>query len=152
MQKYYLIVLLNFCWGPSMAQHPQEEDFLAVINYIKGRNLQATFVYDIRSSQGKLEKELEGGIAIQGNQYRLTLGTQEVINNGETVWTYLTDVNEVQIHNCDPKQTAANPWMLLADYRQDYKLLNVYRKIIGDQTYDVIDLLSKNAEHSLPKI
>ena len=44
-----------------------------------------------------INDKFEGKIVVQSDKYRLELEEQEVINNGTTVWTYLPDVNEVNI-------------------------------------------------------
>jgi len=131
---------------------PREKEVFALLDSIGQHNFQASFIYESRSPQGQLEETWEGQIAIQNNQYRLTIGGQEIISNGQTVWTYLIEANEVQVADCDPGQAAANPWALVADFHQDYKLLSRRTQQVSNQPYDVIELLAKDAEHDLPKI
>ena len=151
MKKYCLLLLLGSFFGTAMAKHREKEVF-ALLDSIGQHSFQATFTYESQSPQGRLEETLEGQIAIQNNQYRLTIGGQEVISNGQTVWTYLTEANEVQIADCDPEQAATNPWTLVADCRQDYKLISIHAQQVDNQIYHVIDLLAKDPEHDLPKI
>ena len=49
-----------------------------------------------------INDKFEGKITVKEDMYRLELEEQVVINNGTTVWTYLPDVNEVNIDNYDP--------------------------------------------------
>jgi outer membrane lipoprotein-sorting protein len=109
-------------------------------------------MYNHQSPQGELEEAFEGKIVVQGNQYRLTLPEQEVINNGQTVWTYLKDANEVQIINHDPEQEATTPWTILANCRQNYVLDRLDAQQVDEHVCDLVKLVSKDNEHDLLKV
>jgi outer membrane lipoprotein carrier protein len=152
MKKYYLLLLLSSFWHPAIARH-QEKKVLALLDSISQRNFQATFVYSSRSPQEPLEEISKGEITVHGNQYRLAMKQQEIINNGQTIWTYLVEANEVQITDYDPEQTATIPWRIFANYRQDYTLgqLDTYR--VEEHVCDVVELVPKDDdEHDFCKI
>jgi outer membrane lipoprotein carrier protein len=152
MKKYYLFFLLSGSFSPAMAQN-EHDAACALLDSISQRSLQATFTYTNRSSQLELLESFEGGqIAIQGNKCRLTLPAQEVINDGQTVWTYLKDANEVQITDHDPEQEAVMPWTIFADYRRDYTICRFDTHQRNGHVYDSLELVANNAENPLCKV
>ncbi len=150
IQKYCLLFLLSAPFNPGIAQH--QEAAFALLDSISQRSFQATFTYSSRSPQGELEATLEGKITVQGNQYRLTIDGQEVVSNGQTVWTYLKDANEVQITDHDPEQKAVTPWTIFANYRRDYTLCRFDTHQENGHVYDSVELLAKDVENSLSKV
>jgi outer membrane lipoprotein carrier protein len=149
MQKYYLLVLLSSFFHSAMAQHQQEEAF-ALLDSISQRSFRATFVYTNRAQVETLVMpEEDGQIFVYGNKYRLMLPGQEVINDGQTVWTYLKEENEVQIADHNPDREAAMPWTIFSNYRRDYTLscFDTHRK--NGHVYDSLALIAKDEENSL---
>lgn len=153
MKKYCLLLLLGSFWCPAIARN-QAKEVLALLDSIGQRNFQATFTYSSRSLQEQLQLEeiSKGEITVHGNQYRLTMQQQEIINNGKTIWTYLVEANEVQITDYDPEQKAIIPWGSFANYRQDYTLgqLDTYR--VEGHVCDVVELVPKDDANDLCKI
>lgn len=47
------------------------------------------------------EEIQKGSITQQGNKYRMQMGPQEIISDGEALWLYLKDRNEVQINDIE---------------------------------------------------
>lgn len=150
MKKYLL--LLSVLASTALAQQDEKTAFTVLDSLCQHRNFQAVFTYHSRSRQESTEETREGTITVQGSQYRLSLTDQEIITNGETVWTYLKAANEVQIDDYDPEQAATTPWGILNNYRQDYVFFGLRTQQIGDEVLDIVELLSKDKEHSLPKI
>jgi outer membrane lipoprotein carrier protein len=151
MKRYYLLLLLGGSWYPAIARH-QEREVLALLDSISQRNFQATFTYSSRSPQEQPKEIFKGEITVHGNQYHLTTQQQEIINNGQTIWTYLVEANEVQITDYDPEQTAAMPWTIFANYRQDYALGRLDTHRIKGYVCNVVELVPKDDENGLCKI
>jgi outer membrane lipoprotein carrier protein len=152
MKRYYLLLLLSGSFSLVMAQN-ENEAALALLDSISHRNFKATFAYATRSSQLELLESFAGGeIAVQGNKYRLTLPGQEVIGNGQTVWTYLKEANEVQITDHDPEQEAVTPWAIFANYRRDYTLCCFDTHQANGHVYDSVELLAKDAGNYLSRV
>jgi len=154
-RKYcFLLILLGTSWSQT-AEVLQQEKAFSLLENIGQRSFQVTFRYTIQSPQGELEETFEKGqITIQNknSKYRLTLPEQEVISDGQTVWTYLKEANEVQIADHAPEQGATTPWTILTNYQQDYVVSGLRTQQMDDQICDVIDLMAKNEENFLQKI
>ncbi len=153
MKKYYLLsLLLAVSSTPIIAQHQEEKVFTILDSLSQYSSFQATFTYTNQTPPNGPGEAIQGKISVQGSKYRLSLGTQEIVSNGETVWTYLPDAKEVQITLYDPEQEAVMPWHVFTNYRQDYKLLSTHHEQVGKCTCDIIALLSKDPEHPSPKV
>jgi outer membrane lipoprotein carrier protein len=151
MKKYYLLLLLGSVFSPATAQNQQKKAF-ALLDSIGQRNFQAAFTYSSRLPQEPLEEISRGEITVHGNQYRLIMQQQEIINNGQTIWTYLVEANEVQITDCTPPKPPITPWSIFDNYRQDYTLgqLDTYR--VEGHVCDVVELVPKDNTNGLRKI
>lgn len=152
----YCLVLCLSVWGSfvyAAAQSEEREEALKILDQIGQRSFQAVFTYHHHSPQMALLASFEDGkIAIRGRRYRFTLPEQEVISDGQTIWTHLRALNEVQIIDYDAKQAAAMPWTIFTCYRQDYSLsrLSTYQE--NGCTYDSIVLVARDKEHTLAEV
>nr|MCU0318185.1 outer membrane lipoprotein carrier protein LolA [Amoebophilaceae bacterium] len=116
------------------------------------RSFRATFKYSSQSPQNELGDTFEGEITVQGNQYRLIMQGQEIINDGQTVWTHLIEANEVQITDQDPEQNAVMPWAIWSNYRQAYTMGRFDTHQVDKRVCNVVELVPKDDEHGLLKV
>ena len=99
-----------------------------------------------------INDKFEGKIVVQSDKYRLELEEQVVINNGTTVWTYLPDVNEVNIDNYDPDEDEITPSKIYDAYKEGYKYI-----LLGEETKNgvmcsVIDLVPNDKDAQFFKV
>ena len=157
MRKYYFLALL-LCTTRLVWAGPPDEMAAHLLDSIsKLKNFQATFTNQIQEEVSG--EELTGSIIVQGNQYRLVMGGQEVISDGTTVWNYLVDANEVQINDYNPEQNASMSWLLLTNWRQKYQFHNlstqkVYHKC-GNGPYDIhhtVTIIARDPENDVQQL
>ena len=55
------------------------------------------FVYRLTNKVEEINEEFSGEIMVKGEKYVLLMSDQEIFNDGETIWTYLKDANEVNV-------------------------------------------------------
>ena len=67
-------------------------------------SFKAKFSFTLDNPQAKVKESSEGDIEVKGAKFHLKMGNQEIYNNGTTVWTYLKDVNEVNISSYEPEE------------------------------------------------
>ncbi len=120
--------------------------------YQKMESFRAKFTYTLENPVENINDEFSGEIIVKGNQYRLTLGDQEIINNGQTLWTYLSEVNEVNIDNYEPDEESLTPSKIFTAYQKGYKYL--YRNELSEdnKVYDIIDLVPEDQGFEFFKI
>lgn len=97
-------------------------------------------------------EEFEGQITVMGDKFRLKMGGQEVINDGETVWTYLEEANEVNIDDYDPEEGDISPTQIYNAYQRGFKYAYVEDETIEGANYQVVDLIPENTNNQFYKI
>lgn len=84
------------------------------------------------------EKSVEEGVVAQaGDQFRLNMSQQVIINDTKTTWVYLPKNNEVQINDSEPSDSDTG-------FLTPKELLRRYQK--GDFLYAITDKISKGSK------
>jgi len=78
--------------------------------------IDATLFVEQIDGFGSLGSDKEGQLYLKGGSYRLELDGQVVISNGETLWTYVEDTNEVNVTDAD--DDVMNPWRVITAHRR----------------------------------
>ncbi len=91
--------------------------------------------------------DLESGTLImQGDKFIIEMDNQTIINNGETQWIHLREVNEVQIMDHDSGSDIMSPNKLLTIYEEDYKYTYVDTKSENGKQLQIINLFPKESQ------
>jgi outer membrane lipoprotein carrier protein len=115
----------------------------------------ANFVYtsrEVGDEQDKIQESIQGEIWVKDNKYHLLLEQQEIICNGQMIWNYLPQAQEVQIDEYDPEQESLDPIKLLTLYRSGFTPVNLKTEQIRDHICDVIELVASDPENSIRRI
>ena len=80
------------------------------------------------------------------------MGGLEIINDGSTVWTYLEEVNEVNIDDYDPDEGDISPTQIYNAYKRGFKYVYLEDETINGETYRVVDLVPENNDNQFFKI
>jgi outer membrane lipoprotein-sorting protein len=112
----------------------------------------AKLVYKLENPTEKLNETFRGEITVMGDKYRLKIGEQEIINNGSTIWTYLKEVNEVNIDNYYPEDDPMAPAKIYTIYREGYKYSFVEESKEKGQVVQGGDLEPDNKDEPFFKI
>jgi outer membrane lipoprotein-sorting protein len=99
------------------------------------------FAYAMDNNEANIHESYEGTLLIKGDMYRLNIGGQVVICDGKTVWTYIEDAEEVQIHDASTGSEGITPSMLLTSYNKDYRSKLIKDGIENGVKSWVIDLV-----------
>ena len=143
MRKIYLAIALLISGSVVMAQKndPAAKQVLdAVSNKFKTFNsVQAGFTYKVEDAKGKAMSTKKGNVSMKGNKYKVSFGGQEIFSDGNTVWNYDKNSNEVTINNVDPSGSALTPQKLFTNfYDNDFLyLLNGEKKIAGKTMQEI---------------
>ena len=149
------IILLMFLVNLGWAQ--QDQKALTILDAMseKYQNIdafQAKLTYKLENPTEKLNETFRGEITVMGDKYRLKIGEQEIINNGSTIWTYLREVNEVNIDNYYPEDDPMAPAKIYTIYRDGYKYSFVDEKKQKGKIVEIIDLEPDNKDEPFFKI
>lgn len=115
-------------------------------------SFKATFSYVLENKMEDINEEFSGEIIVKGDKFRLDLGEQEIFNDGETIWTYLKDVNEVNIDYYLPEDGDMTPSNIFTAYKQGYKYMLLEDENLKGKTYHVVDLVPDDPDKPFFKV
>ncbi|WP_236587620.1 LolA family protein [Marivirga aurantiaca] len=110
----------------------------------------ATFTQTLENKMEDISDSFTGKITVMGDKFKADVAGQVIVNNGETVWTYLKDANEVTINNYDEEAGEMNPSKIYDAYKEGYKYL--YMAGEGTAQFHVVDLVPENKDENFFKI
>ena len=148
-------VLTIFASGTLIAQQdPQARAILDAMSqtYQKIPSFTANIAYSMVNQTEEINESYEGKISVKTDKYRLEMAEQEVINDGETVWTYLPDANEVNIDFHDAEAGDITPSTIYDIYKEGYKYLLINEVAIAGQQYNIVDLVPNDKDAQYFKI
>ena len=121
--------------------------------------IKIAFTYKMDNPDADIHEQESGKLKVKGDKYQLSIAGQTVINDGETMWTYIEDANEVQINEVEEDEDDfLSPTKLLTSYSENYKAKYIGEKpwkgtkkavLIElkpneDKTFKVVELLIDN--------
>lgn len=152
MKRIAIILLVLAMTGVNAkAQYDQKAKTILdamSIRYKKLPSYVAQFSTALVNETEGLNEVFEGQITVRGNQYMLKTEEQEVINDGKTVWTYLPDVNEVNIDIYLPDEDEITPSSIFDEYKKGYKYIWLESTKEQGIDSDVIDLIPEDANNA----
>ena len=158
MKRLVVLMTVFFCWAAAYAQQDQKakEILEKVTKSTQGySSISASFNYVMENKAEDIHEENKGHILLQGNKYFLSLPTlgMQMYNNGETVWTYMKDANEVNIANAgDELNEAMDPAKLFTIYEHGFNYKYVEEKTVDGVPVYVIDLIPQDNQIEYSKI
>ena len=94
--------------------------------------IKADFNYTLENKADDISETQSGSIAIKGKKYALKIAGQEIKCDGQTIWTYLKDADEVQITEVDEdNEDMITPTKLFTMYEKGYR-----HEYVKDETLD----------------
>ncbi|RSK41223.1 LolA family protein [Hymenobacter perfusus] len=112
----------------------------------------ATFTQTLENDAAKVKENLSGDITVSGQKFRLKISGQEVINNGQTMWTYMKAENEVNISDYEPEDQEISPSQIYTLYKKGYKYAYVQEAKEAGETVDIIDLSPEDRNNPVYKV
>jgi len=95
-----------------------------------------------------IEDSFQGKIIIKEEKYLLKIEGQEIINDGETVWTYIPELNEVNISTFEPDDQEISLNNVFDLYKEGFE----YNYLSEDNKYHKIELYPEDESKSYYKI
>ena len=104
------------------------------------KSIQVEFTYKMINQESGIDESTEGKLLVMGNKYKLNIAGQEVISDGETIWTYIADAEEVQINSVEDSEEAITPNKLLSSYNDNFRSKFIKEDFLYGTAVNVIDL------------
>lgn len=155
MKKSFFSIILIAVANSLLAQYdPKALEILEAMSdkYKNLSSFEANLTSLLTNETDGINEEIKGKITVKGDKFRLVLDDQEIINNGNTVWTYLPSAKEVNIDNVDPDTEEMNPSKFYVMYKKGYKYLYLEDQVDGGVLCEVVDLVPEKKDAQYFKI
>ena len=113
------------------------DDIVTKISGYKNISIDFDLLYENISLDIKTSKK--GKLILENDKFSIDLDEQMIINNGDIQWTYLKDINEVQISNNEITTGVSKLSDLFKISKNDYKILFLKDEI----NFYLIELIPK---------
>ena len=108
------------------------------------KNMTIGFDFIIENKSQNIKEIQQGILVLQEDNFRLEIDAQTIINDGESQWLYLADMNEVQIMENDPEEEMT-PNKLFTIYENGYKYTYVGASSEKGKRLQLIDLFPEES-------
>lgn len=138
----FLIGLVGLFFSVNAQVDQKAKDILDKMSS-KYQNLpsyKTNFVYRLTNEVENVDEQFAGEIMVKGEKYVLLMSDQEIYNDGETIWTFLKEANEVNVDYYMPDEGDLSPNNIYDAYKKGYRYRWLETKKLGSRTLDVIEL------------
>jgi len=147
MKKLGLLIVVMGWFGAVNAQVDQKAKEILDKMSDKYQNIPAyktNFVYRLTNKVENVDEQFAGEIMVKGEKYVLLMSDQEIYNDGETIWTFIKEANEVNIDYYMPDEGDLSPNNIYSAYKKGYRYRWVENKKVGSRSLDVVELQPEN--------
>lgn len=109
------------------------------------KNMTVDFDFIFENKNQNINEKQKGILVLQEEMFRLEMEDQIIINDGESQWIYLADMNEVQIMEHDPEEQIMSPNKLFTIYEEGYKYNYVGAEAEKGKRLQIIDLFQEES-------
>ncbi|MFC2137315.1 outer membrane lipoprotein carrier protein LolA [Bacteroidota bacterium] len=151
MKNYLAVLLLCVLSVNLFSQDVDVESILKELsNKIKNQNtIQTDFVLSNLDQDDKVIDSFEGEMLIKDEKFKLTFTGNEIISDGESVWQYMAEINEVTISEKeDDEGLLSNPRMIFTIYEYEFKYKFNKEITINNAIHYEIDLFPLKLDES----
>ena len=83
-------------------------------------SIKLEFTYQMENPEAGINEVTQGNALVSGDKYRLDIAGQTVICNGVTIWTVISDAEEVQVNDAEEGDDGFSLTKMLSTYNEDY--------------------------------
>ncbi|WP_163323636.1 LolA family protein [Draconibacterium mangrovi] len=119
------------------------------------KSMSASFVFSLVNEEIEVNDKFNGNIKVKGKKYCVQLPDMgvEVFSNGETIWNYMKDGNQVTISNIDDESSELmDPSSLFSIYERGFRSEFVEEKTEGGKTLYHINLFPDSDTYDVTMI
>lgn len=104
------------------------------------KTIRTEFTYKMINEEAGINERTDGVLIVMGEKYNLDISGQRVFCDGETLWTYLADVEEVQVNSTEDSEETISPNKLLSSYKDEYRSKFIKEDFLYGAAVNIIDL------------
>jgi len=140
------LVIAGFYTAPVRAED-SAQDVLDKVKkkYVSIHDAQIHFSQRVKFEMAKIEQQAEGTLLLKKeNKYRVELGEQTIVTNGETVWSYSVPNNQVLIDHFKIDDRMFSPERILTAAPDDFSATLIGSEKTGKGEAVVLKLMPKD--------
>lgn len=154
MKEMFLILMLFSlgAFGQQIVQPRAFEEKAEMMLEEAGRQLQVDdalsirFDYEIEDTEHGIREKMDGWLATKRDKYYMKAGPNHFVSDGETLWTYMEEVNEVHISLAEYTEDLITPTSLLDDHATRFRSKWIREERYNARTVHIIDLVPREAD------
>ena len=146
MNKIFTILLITLS-STLFAQDQAAKDVLDKLSTTTNsyKNMTIGFDFIFENTSQNIKENQKGILILEDDDFRLEMDAQIIINDGESQWVFLADMNEVQIMEHDPEDDMMSPNKLFSIYEEGYKYTYVGAEAEKGKRLQIIDLFPEES-------
>ncbi|MDG5800326.1 outer membrane lipoprotein carrier protein LolA [Marinilabiliaceae bacterium ANBcel2] len=116
--------------------------------------IRADFTFTLENLQAEMTDTYEGSIVMKGEKFMVDVMGANTYFDGETVWTYMTEINEVNISDKEmlEEEGGLNPGTVFTIYEEGFNYIYDGEGIIRGRTVDIVDLFPEERDQPYSRI
>ena len=94
-------------------------------------------------------QRLQGTLSVRGDAFRLDLGSQVLVTDGGTLWSFSRDDDQVVVQDYEPQRVGFSVGQLFTDYLDVFRVTGASKATIGGVRHDVLTLRPRQSGSSV---
>lgn len=150
----FLLSLLGFQTGDKQLNDPKAKVLLDAVSktYRSFSSIEADIALTTTNPAQNKTTTQNGYVYLKGEKYKMVMGKQEVFCDKQSVWTYLKDINEVQINDYEANKEDITPSNMFTIYQNDFNYMMNGEEVIDKTNCSVVDLMPKDKSKPFFKV
>ncbi|HKL34624.1 MAG TPA: outer membrane lipoprotein carrier protein LolA [Tangfeifania sp.] len=152
MVMFLAVSLFTFAQDDTTAKEILEEVSGRTRSY---NTISAHFIFSMDNEEMDIHEKNEGSIQLKGQKYVVTLPDVglKVFSDGETIWNYMSDGNQVTISTVeDSGSDLMDPSSIFSIYEKGFESKYTGTTVSDGKTLHEIELYPDTDEHDISKI
>ena len=158
MKKIWIMAVLLLTVGIANAQNDARAK--QILDEVSAKtktfkSMSADFVFSMVNKEMDIDEQNAGTIKVKGQKYKVVLPDAgvEIYSDGNTIWNYMHDGNQVTITSVeDSESELMDPSSIFSIYERGFKSKFISEKQENGKTLDQIELYPDTDEYQVTKI
>ena len=134
-----LLIIIGLLLSINLSAQTAEEYLNNVIEKTKAYNdINIIFNYRIINKEAGINESMNGYGSMKGNSYKINVNGQEMISNGELLWTYLIDEGEVMVSKVT-EDNNSSPIAIINSFSQNIKANFSYSEDVNIKVIEITE-------------